>query len=528
MLNTDYFIKVRKKLHDEYKNGNQLTAHVSIGMDGCGDMARYNGPAYLGGAIDSGHIISGGFNVSSITSDETRVFEEENMASALNQRTILLIEGQESKPIVRMLWKLLEEDVKILKETPITITYEGEEIQISTEITKSQCDGKIEKMTQGRMSAFCLLCNATREEAHNPDKIRAGFSMDISTKEINERFNIIQDIQIKKRMELLQLQGYDDAEPIDFDEYKLDYKQISLQDRLSLTEKPMVEVLEVANFLAPLHCRLRSFGWVTDVMMRQAAGKKTYHKAIHKTIKDRFEAVKKEFRFNSSKVFKTTMFTPRQGSGTSDTGNVSRLFFRQRNLAFQLMNPIPMPDEDATMEQVDDYASKVEDYEHFKFHFGKVLKNLSVILNVLNCDRLVRIQEFAELCTETSLIVVENLKWIQFSPTVHAILAHAPQIIQNHGCRGLLAFSEEGSEGTHKLIKEIREYGARKMNLEMNLEDVMNKLWIETHPEMKAFIKVLECSNCKQTGHTVRSCPKKLPKGETEDDLLFEELTYDD
>ena len=284
-----------------------MTANTSIGMDGCGDMAKYNGPAYID--VDTSNIISAGFNIPTITtSDGKRLFEEPNMASALNQRTILLVVGKESKPIVRVLWGLLDNEAKILKENPITIrTDEGEEIQISINLIKSQCDGKIEKMTQGRMSAFCLLCNATRDDAHDVDKIKAGFPMDISTREINERFNLIKEMQNKARMDLLTLQGYDDAEAIDFDEYSLDYKKIPIEERLSLTEKPMVQELRVANFLAALHCRLRSFGWVTDVMMRQCAGKTTYHKAVKKEVKDKFDDVKKKFREDSRTVFGTQM-----------------------------------------------------------------------------------------------------------------------------------------------------------------------------------------------------------------------------
>ena len=157
----------------------------------------------------------------------------------------------------------------------------------------------------------------------------------------------------------------------------------------------------------------------------------------------------------------------------------------------------------------------------------QLLENLGTILNLINTDRMVHVEKLEQLCLDTAVMVREKMPWVQFSPTVHEVLAHSPQLIRNNGGRGLLAFSEEPSEGTHKMVKEIRRKYARQMNLKVNLQDVMHKLWMFTDPARKAFDPVLTCSECLKNGHTIRSCPKKNPKLSAED-KMFDEYTYDE
>merc|ERR1711894_375521 len=96
----------------------------------------------------------------------------------------------------------------------------------------------------------------------------------------------------------------------------------------------------------------------------------------------------------------------------------------------------------------------------------QLLQNVSVILRVLNSYEDVNVEEFEKLCKETNLILVDYFDFMNITPTVHAVLAHSPDIIRNNQGKGLNNLSEEGSEGSHKVMKHLREHGARKHSLE--------------------------------------------------------------
>ena len=168
------------------------------------------------------------------------------------------------------------------------------------------------------------------------------------------------------------------------------------------------------------------------------------------------------------------------------------------------MEPLPKPAQSATKKEKETYEEKVRVQRHFKKYFKKVIMHLSVIVDIINSDRFVRVQLYEKLCTNTALYVRKHFPWIEFSPTVHQILGHSAQLIEENGGRGLLAFSEEGSEAIHHVVKEVRGKETRKMNVFVNILDTMNKIWFRTDPGQRAFDKVIKCSICFKFGHSCR------------------------
>ena len=67
--------------------------------------------------------------------------------------------------------------------------------------------------------------------------------------------------------------------------------------------------------------------------------------------------------------------------------------------------------------------------------------------------------------------------WASITPTLHKVLAHSPQIIEeyNEG-RGMKSFSKEGLEACHKYIRHFREQLARKTSFEANIQDIFTRL----------------------------------------------------
>ena len=95
----------------------------------------------------------------------------------------------------------------------------------------------------------------------------------------------------------------------------------------------------------------------------------------------------------------------------------------------------------------------------------------------------------------------------------------------NHG---LLEYSEEGSEASHKKIKHVREHGSRKMSVEVNFKDTTRKLWFMSDPLIRGMKRRLTCSNCMNLGHTIRSCPDLKDKGQNPDEKLLNSLICQD
>ena len=131
--------------------------------------------------------------------------------------------------------------------------------------------------------------------------------------------------------------------------------------------------------------------------------------------------------------------------------------------------------------------------------------NLSHILRALSSGQHVNLEAYANLCTESYLLLVRKLPWISIVPTVHKLLAHSAELIElNNGC-GLRAWSEEGIESNNKRLRQIRTNLSRKNNQLKNLKDVFKRLWLGSDPlvgEERLKGRVI-CKDCKEIGHRV-------------------------
>ena len=81
----------------------------------------------------------------------------------------------------------------------------------------------------------------------------------------------------------------------------------------------------------------------------------------------------------------------------------------------------------------------------------RLILNLAVILAVVSSSREVKIEVYEHFCKETALIAKSirnenNIAWIKFTPTVHALLAHSSELIRDNESKGLHNFTEKGLE----------------------------------------------------------------------------------
>ena len=91
-----------------------------------------------------------------------------------------------------------------------------------------------------------------------------------------------------------------------------------------------------------------------------------------------------------------------------------------------------------------------------------------------------------DLCRETNQCILTNFPWAHVAPTLHKLLAHAPQINSdyNEGF-GLEDLSEEGIEAYNKLIRRYRARLSRKFSFEDNTKDFFIRLISQSDPILK-------------------------------------------
>ena len=121
---------------------------------------------------------------------------------------------------------------------------------------------------------------------------------------------------------------------------------------------------------------------------------------------------------------------PTGHGGTSTTGNVAKLMLNTGNRLL---------------------LTQGIDNSELRMKIDNIILNLAVILAVINSSKKVKVGEFAEFCHETSLLI-KSVGWINISPSVHIVLAHSAELIEENNNTGLLNFTECGLEANNKFL----------------------------------------------------------------------------
>ena len=151
--------------------------------------------------------------------------------------------------------------------------------------------------------------------------------------------------------------------------------------------------------------------------------------------------------------------------------------------------------------------------------------NFNVILRVISSkDHKIDIDKFGNLCTDTYIEILTHFKWVDLTPTVHKVLAHASELIVNNNCRGIGHLSEEGLEACHKIIRRFRASWTLQTSDDANLKDLVKKMWLISDPLFYSYRRVIRCPKCGATGHQ-RKCPSLNENpNKTESDLIVEDI----
>ena len=88
--------------------------------------------------------------------------------------------------------------------------------------------------------------------------------------------------------------------------------------------------------------------------------------------------------------------------------------------------------------------------------------------------------------------IVETFTQAVIGPSVHWILAHAWEVIEENDGYGLGGLSEEGLEALNKNIRHTRTHGARKISTEQNMKDSFNHIQDCSRPTIVAMERVIK------------------------------------
>ena len=116
-----------------------------------------------------------------------------------------------------------------------------------------------------------------------------------------------------------------------------------------------------------------------------------------------------------------------------------------------------------------------------------------VILKVYNSSYNINVEAYKDFCSETKKLLLTSFNeneggWIFFTPTVHAVLDHSADLIDENNCTGLGAYTESSLECNNKMLRLIRNALSRKTSQVDNLSDCINRMWIRSDIDVRTAI----------------------------------------
>ena len=122
-------------------------------------------------------------------------------------------------------------------------------------------------------------------------------------------------------------------------------------------------------------------------------------------------------------------------------------------------------------------------------------------------------EKVKELGLDLQLFIKHSFPWAAIIPSVHVMASHYWELIEINGKKPIGVYSEQGSEAMNKFIRAYKSgvsCRARQINIKVNTQDVFKRMWLRSHPLVALQRRVLQCTKCNSSGHTVRSCPARF------------------
>ena len=468
-----------------------LVLNIKFGFDGSGSHSIYNQPDNE----QTNNIIMTMFCPLDIQNDAgVSAWTQPSPNSPFTQRPVCLQLGKESEELLQSL-KIFNPDIATMKEEGIVVESAEGAHNVKVNIRSHMMDMKAAHLYLGLGGAYCDLCTCSKEQCIDVERITGGFTINRTVADLQNIFNDI---------------GLEDGT---VHKSKGDY-----ETRTGLTAQPIPT--NETQSVQVLHALLRSFDFVMKICVHIIAG--VYDWSESKTSRNnRFLIAAKEqlqqHIFNGTGQSWDKPDSTGKG-GTSTTGNTARVLLYRRENRDLIISNLP---------------------EQHRETLRKVMLMFSVICRVMSSKREVNIDAYKSYCTELYLVLINDFPrqfhrhlpgpWISITPSVHKLLGHSWELMQNNDSHGLGSLDESGLEGCNKILRSIRTNLSRKVSQTLNLVDTLDRMWTSSDPLLNAERQntLPFCSFCKERGHNIRYCVHKnvVSSAATEEDHLVSFLT---
>lgn len=164
------------------------------------------------------------------------------------------------------------------------------------------------------------------------------------------------------------------------------------------------------------------------------------------------KARKKEIQKSLKKELQLSVDIVKQGSGTTNTGNVGRAFFHQAERVSELIGV----DKD-------------------------LLVRMHAILQIISCGQEIDLVRFKEYCINTARKCAELYSWYKMPPSVHKVLIHGCDIIKALNAP-MIWFSEEPQECHNKVFRKARSEHSRMYQRSNTNKDIIHYALVSSDP----------------------------------------------
>lgn len=243
----------------------------------------------------------------------------------------------------------------------------------------------------------------------------------------------------------------------------------SAMNDLNVIENKEIDEKALSFGLSPLHLLINTMECILHIAYRMKIKKwmikGNENKKIYNDEKKRiYTELKEELGLNVDR--------PAQGSGNTNNGNTARRFFA---------NP--------------DVVSRITRVSEPLIH------RLSVLLCALNAGYSIDSVKYENYAKETAKLYTDLYNWYFMPISVHKMLMHGSQVIESL-CIPVGQASEEGLEGTHKILRKSRESHTCKKSRIRSNTDLMHWLLLISDPVLASLRK--------QTAHKLQQLPSDV------------------
>lgn len=143
-----------------------------------------------------------------------------------------------------------------------------------------------------------------------------------------------------------------------------------------------------------------------------------------------------------------------QGTGTTNTGNLARICFRD-------------PPAFAEALELDQ----------------QLVKNISIVLAAFKCKNPLNLEKMEAFCWDTYKLYYKIYPWAKMNPTTHKLLIHGCQIAK-HFPLPMAYFAEDGLESWHKYYRSNTKKHCRQSSRKNRILDLYNSAIYMSDPAL--------------------------------------------